>query len=137
VFQVPSVQIVEQANSYQIRVPVQRPEDVQNINLQLEPHQIGVSGEYDLKTSDGKHSLGTSSFSKSVSTDQELDPSHVKRAVEGKTLVITIAKKEGNAPSQSFGSSHKNMKTPSSNALQEGLSPEIREQLKQQAQTSI
>ena len=96
------VSVQETDKAYELRVPVQNPEDAQNVSVQVDPHRIQISGKITYRSPDG-HQTGSSSFMQMFPTTSEVLPEKVTRAVQGKgadqTLLVTIPKKyPGKAP---------------------------------------
>lgn len=89
-----SVEITEQTDSYLVKVPISKAEDAEKIQVQVQPHQIQVSGQLTRQTN-GYYT--SSSFMQSFATDAELEPDKVKRSVQENELVITIPKKQAGA----------------------------------------
>lgn len=98
-FQIPSIDFKETEKAYELRVPVSRPEDAENVQLQVEPFHIQVAGQFTTHPGGNSHFSASSSFMKSFPTTQELLPTQITRTLQGKTLLITIPKKTpGSAP---------------------------------------
>lgn len=134
--QAPQAQLDETQNAYELRVPLQHPEDEKQVKINVLPHRIEVAGKFPLTSPDGKQVIGHSSFMKSFTPAQEVLPNKVTRTVKKDALLITIAKKNPDTP-----------KTPNPKAVKppvksppvpgNGLSPQIRKQLEQNSHSFI
>ncbi len=88
----PEMDIQETPQAYEIRVPLDKPADAQNVTVDAEPHRIAVT----VKSVRGGFS---SSAMRATTTVAELLPARVKRETltgpDGKlTLLITVPKRE-------------------------------------------
>ncbi len=94
------VKVEETATSYVLRVPLADPNDATQVQLDVTPNRIAISGQT------GRRDNGlsvTSSFMQSFATSQEVLPDQISRATEKSgeqtELVITIPKKADATPS--------------------------------------
>lgn len=89
--QSPSIQIQETPDVYLVKIPVNNPSDAKNVQVQVAPHHIQISGQIANRNNDNFYS--SSSFMQSFSTTAELDANRVQKKMEGDILIVTISKK--------------------------------------------
>jgi hypothetical protein len=119
------VKIEETESNYTLRVPLADPNDATQVQLDVTPHRIAISGQT------GRRDNGlsvTSSFMQSFSTSQEVLPDQISRKMEKHDeqteLVITIPKKAGATSTPTAPSTKSDPQTPNQPA-----SPELPKEL--------
>jgi HSP20 family molecular chaperone IbpA len=98
-FSFPSINVKETDTAYEIRVPLNAPEDEKNVHVKVVPNFIEVQAQLSIPSPNGQGSLGNSSVMKSFSVSHPVDPKRMTQRLEstpskqnGQTLVITLPK---------------------------------------------
>lgn len=121
----------ETEKAYELRLPIDNPDDARNVSVEVSPHRVQVSGKRIFRTPDGQQT-GSSTFMQMFTTSAEVLPDKVTRIIEntdkGKQLVVTIPKKvPGQKPS-----TVETPITPETQDAPEGeLSPEVIKKLRE------
>lgn len=131
-FQIPEIEIQEKPASYDILIPLKNAKEEKQIQCNIEPKRIRVSGQIPILSPDGRIVLGTSSFMKAYTPAFEVDPKKIKRSYQNNLLIITVSKKM----------SGKQIKIPQESqtptaSTKNGLPPDVQLKLRQQAKTAI
>ncbi len=90
-FGTPEVEMKERPDAYEIEIPINQPEDGENIQARIEPKLIIVSGKYVIGSQAGF--MGTMSFHRTFRPEREVLPETQKRAVKDGKLIISVDKK--------------------------------------------
>jgi len=138
----PSIQVVETNTAYEIRIPVQQPQDANDVQVNVSPHRIEIAGQIHYGEKEASFQ-GSSSFMKGFNTSSEVLPNKVQRQVKKNLLLVTVPKK---TPSLSVKKTTqampkptlKNDPFPEADPLDEQqLSPEALKQIYQSGQQDI
>ncbi len=128
-FQIPQVHLNETRQSYELSIPLSQPQEEKNIKIKVKPHWIDIEGQLPILSPDGKQTLGSSSFMKSFSPSQAVNPQSVQKTYKNHSLLITIMKqKPGTSSQSSQGVQPRSQKT---------LPSSIQQQLHNQSQSFI
>ncbi len=129
-FTVPDVQVEETREAYIVKIPIKQPEDARQVKVEASPHRIQVSGKKPLTAGNGQV-IGSTSFFRSYTPQVEIQPKSLKRTVQGHFLKVMLLKKTPSHPTATPQGPEQPETT------QQPLSPQLREQLKQQAKDFI
>lgn len=88
----PSIQVAETNSAYEIRIPIQQPDDARDVQVNVSPHHIEISGQVRYGQQDAAFQ-GSSSFLKGFNTSSEVLPNKVQRQIKKNLLLVTIPKK--------------------------------------------
>ncbi len=140
-----NIDVAETSQAYEVRVPIEHPEDARDVQVNVTPHRIEISGQVHYGKPDSGFQ-GTSSFMKSFNPGVEVLPSKVQRQVKQNTLLVIIPKKtpgpvtlkKQNATRQNGKKQSPEAFPPETDSLEEQqISPEALRQLYQSGQQDI
>lgn len=124
-----NVEVHETGDAYVIEFPLENPEDEQNIAVNVAPRRIEIQGQ----VSFGQGGFaGTSSFMKSFTTDEELNPDGVTRKIQDDRLVVTVPKKFPEEPHTPQARTRPETIQPQTRPIP----PEVLEDLEEQSRTN-
>jgi hypothetical protein len=100
--------VKETEQAYILNIPINQAEEAKNITVTVRPHSVQVAGNTPMTSPDGQTHLGTSSFVRSFTTDDTLDPNRVRRRVvpgpKGRSAMLEVTiPKVADAPSRNPG----------------------------------
>ncbi len=128
-FAQPDIQVHETPEQIEVQIPLERPEDEKNIEVQVKPNGVQVSGRF--TSGNGEGFTSSTTFMRFFSSSDPLDPEHVKRHVTRDMLVVKIPKLDHVGDLEPFNPEA------APDTADKTLPPEVLEQLQQSRQRAI